>query len=197
MGEGMAEESRKRCLLYLAGLVLLALLVVALILVPWWVQWQGYQETASETAQRISRYHALLESRDELKSRLDDLQKRLRKHGYFLEAANAELAAAELQQLIKETVEKAEGTLVSTQHVQGGEATGRLRPVEIKVRMKGDVESLAKVLLELQGSNPVVSVEDLTVRSRRTVKGRRKNRVEGYSLDVNFRVVGYLLEAPR
>lgn len=58
--------------------------------------------------------------------------------------------------------------------------------------MKGDVVALSKVLHELEGQLPVLMVQDISIRSRRTVKGRRQNRVEGYELDVSFGVVGYL-----
>ena len=199
MGQGpMAENTtapgKARCGLYLSGLLLLLVLLPALVLVPWWLQWNSYRETASEVAQRIARYRALLDSRGELKARLGSLRKQLKTGGYFIEAGNTELAAARMQQFVKEAVEKAGGALVSTQNLAGHE-TGQLQLIEIRVRMKGDVESLARVLLALEASRPVMTVEDLSIRSRRTVRGRRKNRVEGYSLDANFRVVGYLAEA--
>lgn len=193
MIEVMTKKGKSRCGLFLGLSLLLVVMVLALVLGPWWLQWRNYQDAAVGLAERVVRYQRLLDGRSDLESQLARFRKELMMRGYFIEAGSAELAAAELQQFIKEAVEKAEGTLVSTQNIPTEEG-GELQRIEIKVRMKGDVESLARVLHVLEGSNPVVTVEDLSVRSRRTIKGRKKSRVEGYSLDVNFKVVGYLLK---
>ena len=190
----MAGEKKGRCGLLLLSLAALVMLAVALVAVPWWMQWSTYREAAATTAERIARYRSLIDSRDAFKAQLRQLEEQPRERGYFIEADNPELAAADLQQRIKEMVSKAGGTLVSTQSIFGDEK-GPPRKVEIKVRMKGDVEALAKVLYAIERNTPVLMVEDLAVRSRRTVKGRRNNRVEGYSLDANFRVIGYMMGA--
>lgn len=193
MAESRERGAQRRCGPYYLLLGLLAILIPALVLVPWWIQWHDYRQTAVEVAERVARYQRLLAGEDALRSRLAAFNSQLKQRGYFIEAGNSELAAAEIQQFVKTLVEKSGGTLVSTQHLPGGQDAQWLRPVEIKVRLKGDVESLARILFGLESSNPVLAVEDVSIRSRRTLKGPRKSRVEGYSLDVNFRVVGYLM----
>lgn len=185
---------KKHCSLLLGSLVVVLVAACILIAIPWWMQWRTYQDTAMEAAERIARYRILIDKRDSFAAQLRQLAERPRERGFFIQADNPELVAADLQQRIKEMITKADGTLVSIQSLSGG-SDGPVRKIEIKVRMKGDVEALAKVLFDIERSTPVLMVEDLSIRSRRTVRGRRSDRVEGYSLDVNFRVVGYMMEA--
>ncbi len=189
----MAPE-KKHCILLLGLLAAVLLLGIVLIAVPWWMQWRSYQDAAAETAERVARYRSLIDRRESFAKQLRQMEEQFSERGYFVRADNPELVAADLQQRIKEIITKADGTLVSTQSLSGNDDEP-IHRVEIKVRMKGDVESLARVLFDIERSTPVLTVEDLAVRSRRTVKGRRRNRVEGYSLDANFRLVGFMMEA--
>ena len=180
-----------KCLLLLGSVSVLILLLLAVILWPWWNKMQFYDAAARQSVDRIERYQRLLDSRPQLGKRLKTLRQDLGKRGFFIAAANQELAAAELQNRVKKVVTGAGGKLISTQKVDT-DKDGDTREIEVKVRMKGNVEALATVLHELEGHLPVLMVQDISVRSRRTVKGRRKNRVEGYELDVSFGLVGYL-----
>lgn len=185
------RTQKSKCVLLLGALFLAAVLLLALILVPWWSKMQFYDGAARQSADHIERYQRLLDSRPVLGKRLKALRQDLRKRNYFVAAANQELAAAELQNRVKKIVTGAGGKLISTQKVDA-DKDGDTREIEIKVRMKGDVETLAKVLHELEGQLPIITVENISIRSRRTVKGRRKNRVEGYELDVSFGLLGHL-----
>ena len=183
---------RQHCVLLLGGLGLLLVLALALIIYPWWSKMQFYDQAVNQAADHIQRYQRLLDSAPEQRKRLKNLRQQLRKGKYFIAVTNPELAAAELQKRVKTIVTEAQGKLVSTQKVDTQEE-GTTREIKIKVRMKGDVDALSKVLHELEGQLPIVNVNNVSIRSRRTVKGRRKNRVEGYELDVNFELVGYML----
>ncbi len=180
-----------KCVLLLGALFLAVVLVLAMIFLPWWYRMQFYDAAASQSADRIERYQRLLDSRPLLEKRLKALRQDLRKRNYFIAAANPELAAAELQNRVKKIITGAGGKLISTQKLDA-DKDGDTQEIKIKVRMKGDVEALAKVLYELEAQLPIIMVQDISIRSRRTVKGRRQNRVEGYELDVSFGLVGYL-----
>ncbi len=183
---------KQRCALILGGLGLLVILVLALVIYPWWTRMQFYDKAVDQAADHIQRYQRLLDSAPEQRKKLKNLRQQLKKRKYFISAANPELAAAELQKRVKTIVTEAKGKLVSTQKMDT-QGDGWIREIRIKVRMKGDVEALARVLHELEGQLPLVKVDNVSIRSRRTVKGRRRNRVEGYELDVSFELVGYML----
>lgn len=183
---------RQHCALILGGLGLLLILALVLVIYPWWTRMQFYDKALDQAADHIQRYQRLLDSAPEQRKRLKHLRQQLKKRKYFVSAANPELAAAELQKRVKTIVAEASGKLVSTQKVDT-QGIDPIREIKIKVRMKGDVDALSRVLYELEGRLPVVTIDNVSIRSRRTVKGRRKNRVEGYELDISFELVGYML----
>ena len=187
-----SRGEKQRCALVLGGLAVVVILILALVIYPWWARMQFYDKAVDQAADHIQRYQRLLNSAPHQRKQLKNLRQQLKKRKYFVSAANPELAAAELQKRVKTTVTEAKGKLVSTQKMdtQGDDL---IREIKIKVRMKGDVEALSRVLHELEGRLPVLNIDNVSIRSRRTVRGRRRNRVEGYELDVSFELVGYML----
>ncbi len=183
---------RQRCVWVLGGMGLLLVLLLALIIYPWWSKMQFYTKAVDQSADHIQRYQRLLDSAPEQRKALKNLHQQLRQGKFFIGATNPELAAAELQKRVKTIVTEAQGKLVSTQKVDT-EEEGPTREIKVKVRMKGDVDALSRVLHELESQLPIVNINNVSIRSRRTVKGRRRNRVEGYELDVSFELVGYML----
>lgn len=173
------------------AITLLVLLGVAVVL-PWWTQMELYEEEALDTAERMGRYQNLIASKQVLAKELQQLRANQNKQGLFVTAPSTELAAAQLQKRAKDAVSKAGGTLVSTQNLEP-DPEDIPEKIRVRVRMKGDAGALAEVLHDIESAHPLMFVENIRIKSRRTVKGRRKNRVTTYDLDVNFDLAGYLL----
>jgi len=186
-----AAAEKNKCRWLLGAIVLVVVMLASLLFVPWWSKLQQYDKVQAQAVDHIVRYRRLLNSAPQLKGQLKELRRQLGERQYFMSAANPNLAAAQLQKRVKDIVAAAGGKLVSTQKVDG-QSDSSVDNIEIKVRMKGDISALAGVLHELEGELPVIVVENLSVRSRRTVQGRRKDRVENYELDASFDMVGYL-----
>jgi len=186
------QGNRQRCVWVLGGMGLLLVLLLALIIYPWWVKMQFYTQAVNQASDHIQRYQRLLDSAPEQRKALKNLHQQLRQGKFFIGASNPELAAAELQKRVKTIVTEAQGKLVSTQKVDT-EEEGPTREIKVKVRMKGDVDALSRVLHKLESQLPIVNINNVSIRSRRIIKGRRRNRVEGYELDVSFELVGYML----
>ncbi len=186
------ESKQIRCLISaVLAIALLVLLGLAVIL-PWWNQMALYEEEALDAAERMGRYQSLIASKQNLAKELQQLRADQNKQGVFITAPSTELAAAQLQKQAKDAVSQAGGTLVSTQNL-APDPEDMSEKIRVRVRMKGDAGALADVLHSIESAHPLMFVENLKVKSRRTVKGRRKNRVTTYSLDVNFDLAGYLL----
>ena len=188
---GIIKSNRFRCLVPVTAVVLLVALVITGVLLPWWNKNLDYQKDAEDAADRIGRYQRLIQQQPVFREALAQLRTEHKKQGYFLAGSSEELAAAELQKRVKDVVGEAGGTLVSTQNIP---ATIRDLPgkVQIRVRLKGDTDALTKVLYELERQHPLLFVENLNIKSRRSVRGRRQNRVTTYTLDVSFNLAGYM-----
>ena len=186
------NSKQLRCLISATLAVVLLVLLGLAVILPWWNQMALYDEQALDTAERMGRYQNLIASKQDLVKELKRLQASQNEQGLFVTAPSTELAAAQLQKRAKDAVSKAGGTLVSTQNLQP-DPDDMPEIIRVRVRMKGDAGALAEVLHGIESAHPLMFVENLTVKSRRKVKGRRKNRVTTYDLDVSFDLAGYLL----
>ena len=186
------NSKQLRCLISATLAVVLLVLLGLAVILPWWNQMALYDEQALDTAERMGRYQNLIASKQDLVKELKRLQASQNEQGLFVTAPSTELAAAQLQKRAKDAVSTAGGTLVSTQNLQP-DPDDMPEKIRVRVRMKGDAGALAEVLHGIESAHPLMFVENLTVKSRRKVKGRRKNRVTTYDLDVSFDLAGYLL----
>lgn len=186
------NSKQLRCLISAALAVVLLVILGLAVILPWWNQMALYDEEALDTAERMGRYQNLIASKQDLAKELQQLRANQNKQGVFITAPSAELAAAQLQRHAKDAVSKAGGTLVSTQNL-AQDPDDMPEKIQVRVRMKGDAGALADVLHNIESAHPLMFVENLSVKSRRTVKGRRKNRVTTYDLDVSFDLAGYLI----
>ena len=186
------NSKQLRCLISATLAVVLLVLLGLAVILPWWNQMALYDEQALDTAERMGRYQNLIASKQDLVKELKRLQASQNEQGLFVTAPSTELAAAQLQKRAKDAVSKAGGTLVSTQNLQP-DPDDMPEIIRVRVRMKGDAGALAEVLHGIESAHPLMFVENLTVKSRRKVRGRRRNRVTTYDLDVSFDLAGYLL----
>jgi len=186
------NSRRFRCLISAAIAMALLLLITLAVIFPWWSKMTAYDEIGVNVAERMGRYQNLIASKPDLAKELRQLRANQNKQGVFITAPSTELAAAQLQKRAKDVVSEAGGTLVSTQNLES-DPEDMPEKIRVRVRMKGDVGALLEVLHGIESAHPLMFVENLSVKSRRTAKGRRKNRVTTYNLDVNFELTGYLL----
>lgn len=186
-----AENRRCHCLLSAGVLLLLLVAVGAVVFLPWWAQMQHYDERAVELTERLARFRALSARRPLLESQLQQVRLQHRKNEYYIDAATPAVAAAVLQRKVKQVAESSGGELLSTQNLPQNPAEKPMQ-IAIRVRMSGDVSGLVKTLHELEGGRPLLFVDNLSIRSRKKVRGRRKNRTVVYRLDVRFDLSGYL-----
>ena len=187
-----AQKSNKRQCLLSAGLLLLILLLLgSAIFIPWWDKMKFYKEETMEQVVRLQKYKALNDSRKALEAQLKNVRQQSARSRLYINATTPALAAAELQKRVKQTVEAQGGKLVSTQNIAKGQSTNS-NEIVIRVRMSGGVEVLTKVLHSLEGEAPLLFVENLSIRSHKRVRGRRRNRTTQYRLDIHFDLIGYL-----
>lgn len=184
------ENNRKHRYQALLLLLLLVLVVAVSILVPWWLKMDFYQERIAALTERHQRYANLVTRKPLLQRELKALKKQFKVSQYYIDASTPQLAAAQLQQRVKQVITRAGGKLVSTQNLPRPEKDGD-KKVAVRVRMNGDTDVLVKVLHDLEAGKPLLFVENLSIRSRKRVEGRRKKRKTIYSNDLHFDLIGY------
>jgi general secretion pathway protein M len=170
-------------------LAVLLLAVYALIVSPLVARYDGYQQATQDLEQRLVHFRSLAAERKAVQDRLAASRRQRGSLEVYLKNATSTLASAELQERIKQVVESRGGTLVSTQTLPDRTDAGLVQ-VAIKVRMKGDIAALQKVVYELESERPLLFLDNVFVRSRMVRRGRAIGTAA--DLDINFDVIGYM-----
>ena len=101
-----------------------------------------------------------------------------------------ELAAAELQRLLKRIVAEKDVQVVSAQSLTTRQEAGFDR-IALKVRMRGELENIVQTFYEIETGEPFVFLDNVSIR------GSRGRRVGGkvstlQVLDIDMEVIGYM-----
>ena len=131
---------------------------------------------------------------------LSDLQTeltRLKGHGVSgagtIQSANESLAAAELQNRIKSSVEAARGELRSTQILPSREE-GVFQRISIRGQISGNLEALQRIFYEFESTSPFLFLDNVDIRVR-PVRQQNEAASDNPVLDVRFDLYGYIRRA--
>jgi len=172
-------------------LLLVALLLFARVARPLWARYAANVETIETLEDNVVRFEAIASQQSAVEKEFSRLEDALDLSALTFQAGSATLAAANLQERVKSVVEKAGGSLTSTQVLEP-EPFGDFERVSVNVRMTGATPALQKSLYALESALPLLVIEDLLVVSRRAARReRRKAAVQQDRLDVRYRVIGF------
>lgn len=179
--------------LALALLAAVPLLAYRFVIEPVIATYRDADEAIAQAQRLLTGYRERAEQKTELAELLAAEDARAAGTTGYLQATEDALAAAELQDRIKAVVEAAGGDLRSAQSLKAAtvEAT-TVRRAALKVRFQADIESLAKILYELETGEPYLFIEGLSIREERR-RRRRRDEPEGPPLlDVVVDLYGYV-----
>ena len=142
--------------------------------------------------ERIARFERLALDAAGLEKAIADLGTSGRWAELLVDAPSDRVATADLQQLLKSIVAGTGGSLTSARVLEPESIEG-FRKVGLEVRASLATRGLRDTLHRLESGPPMLLVESLVVVSRRAPR-RRANRLAGQTLDVRFRLVGFMPE---
>jgi general secretion pathway protein M len=161
-----------------AGLLLLSAVVVGMLaFAPWYLKMSEYNEAIDTMEDRLRRYAVKNVDRREAGGEAENLRQTLQELGIFNAESTEALALAGMQEKIKTAVAAADGNLMSTQ-VMAEQKVEDLTKILVKVRFAGRVETLRKVLYELETAKPYILVENLQITSVRGVRNPNTRKIE-------------------
>lgn len=174
----------------------LALLAIVLLLVYLFAIEPLVDEIADARSATV-RLHDAVERTDAVERKLVQLKAelaRLKEHQTsavgFIAGANESLAAAELQNRIKTSVEAAKGELRSTQPLQARDE-GAFRRISIRGQIAVKLPALQRVFYELESSTPFLFLDNIEIRTQATYQINATNSADP-ELDVRFDLYGYM-----
>lgn len=159
---GWPPEKRRKAALgfFWAGVAL----VIALVAVPLFLAHRHYDTALDDIDRRLVRYERLAAARPLLQQKLESVRA-LGSRKYFLKASAPSLAAAEIQERVRQFVEGNGGRLISVQVAQPKEE-GRFRQVTVTVQANANIVATRKILRAVETSEPYLLIEALMVRAQ-------------------------------
>ena len=188
---------------WLAIGLLLALLVLVFLIVilPLLSLTAEYRESADDLAFKLDRLKRVAAQKKPLLQEVVLLKEEHaeRSDNFFSQPTTA-LAGADIQKIVKDAVTKTDGTLISTQLINRQLAKNTAsptigatpQPIVVRARIKGDIEMLRALLIELASVKPLLFIESLTLRAEKKRRNPKTRKLEvSDQLNINFEVVGY------
>lgn len=178
-------------------LAAVALLVGALSLlgaamaVPWWMLNRHYGAAVDDASARLERYLRIAGMRDGLQQKAIEV-KALEGRHHFLKSASPALAAAELQEQVKATLEEYGGKLSSIQILPHKDDKD-YRQVAVSLQLSAPLSGVKAMLHALESARPYLFIENFAIRVQNIGAARTDANVDP-ELFVQFDVTGYALK---
>jgi len=174
------------------GLFALAvLLTLALLLVPFVLLHRHYDAAVDALQERLDVYRRVAAQAPELRKALDALRTR-DGHRFFLRNTAANLAGAELQDVVRAAIENNGGRITTIQIAQPRE-DGHFRQIGVSVQLFATTPNLQKILYTLETQTPYALVDSITVRPLNAFRGFKPPPGAEPELSVMLDTSGYTL----
>jgi len=170
-----------------------------LVVVPLLSTYEDNAAAIERAEYLLQRQQVLAAQQPQLVERLEEERAQADAVAGYLQGPSDALAAAQLQDRVKEVVEASGGELRSTRILpaESVEASPGTRRTALRVQMIVSIEGLAEILYGLEAGQPYVLIDELSVRGQRERRQRRRNQpgTEGdLKLDVSLELSGFVRE---
>jgi hypothetical protein len=175
--------------LAIALLVVAVVVFLAALLLPVVLLHRHYDNAIASLTDRLDTYRRVAAQAPEYRKALDVMREKDAKR-FFLKNTAANLAGAELQELVRAAVEGNGGRITISQN-QAAKDDGRYRQIGINVQFFASTPNLQKILYALETQQPYLVVENLTLRPLNAFRGFRPAAGQEPEVNVQLDVVGF------
>ena len=187
---GMRATANRDHSIALGILIAATVIVAGAIVAPTWLLHRHYDNAINELTDRLSRYQRIAATRPQVLQSIEAMRARDPRK-FYLKAATAPLASAEMQELAKNMIE-ANGGKVITAQVQASRDEGRYRQVSVNLQFTANIQALRRILNGLETGQPTLFADNVVIRTQvpATFKPAPGGEMEMF---VQLDVVGYTL----
>ena len=182
-------SAKQQRALAIALLVVAVVVSAAVLLLPVVLLHRHYDNAIASLTDRLDTYRRVAAQAPEYRKALDGMRQRDAKR-FFLKNTAANLAGAELQELVRAAVEGNGGRITISQN-QAARDDGRYRQIGINVQFFASTPNLQKILYALETQQPYLVVENLTLRPLNAFRGFRPAAGQEPEVNVQLDVVGF------
>ncbi len=171
-------------------LALTAALFYAVVVGPLIDLAREYSNSVEDLEFRLARYRKIASEKGYWTRHMEEIKQNSSVSEQYISKDTAALASADLQSLIKETVNTSGGELISTQ-VTPEQQEDQLTRISVRVRMNGSTRVLRDVFHAIETAKPLLWVDNVNLRPiRMPLRPGQKGASDRLSID--FEVVGYM-----
>ena len=174
------------------GLLFVAIFVgLAVLLAPFLLLHRHYNVAIDSAQERLDRYRNVSAQAPGTQKALDALRG---KHGrsFFLKNTAANLAGAELQDLVRAAVEN-NGGRITTIQITTPRDDGQFRQIGLNLQLFATTANLQKILYAIETQQPYMVIDNLTVRPLNAFRGFRPAPGAEPEVSVLLDVTGFAL----
>jgi len=179
---------------------LLALTILTLLLLSGWglvvqplrLAHQHANQQINDLQDQQQRYQRINQSHSTLQARLQQQQQQFDDSQVLLQGRTLALRPARLQQQLRGIIASSGGELVRVQAMEPM-VEQQLAVIRLQVKLRANLEQLLNTLLQLQQSQPLLNLSQLTIQSRPTRILRSAGYPVSWPLDIQFQLSGYSL----
>ncbi|HFD11389.1 MAG TPA: hypothetical protein ENJ32_02800 [Crenotrichaceae bacterium] len=179
---------------WLAMSLLILVILVLMVTIIWPLIEQSHQneERINNLTKRLQRYKQVAAGKTQVSEKLDALKAKQNQNNQFFKDQSYALASADLQQLVKDTINQVGGVVTSTQ-VISAKNEGQFAQVGIRVQLTATIAALKDILYKIESTRPILIVDSLRIRSSKGKYNRKlRKRVATDKLTITLEVSGYM-----
>jgi len=185
------SQSRALALGLLVAAVALAL---AVLLAPVLMLHKHYDDAIETWTTRLSTYRRVAAQAPALRSALDAMRTKDARRFYLRNTA-PNLAGAELQELVKSTIEQAGGRITTSQSPAPRE-DGNFRQIVANVQFFATTPNLQRILHALETKEPLLVVDNITIRPTNAFRGFKPAVGQEPEVNVQLDVSAWAMPEP-
>ena len=177
------------------GLLVVAVLVVlSLLLLPVVLLHKHYDDAIAQLSGRLETYRRVAAQAPEYRKAQEAMREKDARR-FFLKNSAANLAGAELQELVRAAVEGNGGRITTSQNVAPKDE-GRYRQIGVNIQFFATTPNLQKILYALETQQPYLVVENLSLRPLNAFRGFRPAPGQEPEVNVQLDVIGFDFAEP-
>lgn len=185
--EGLTPQQRR--LAWILGGGLLVLLLYLAVISPIISLEEHWTQELTRNRQILVKYQSLLQNKDRVAQANKAAKTALAQaEGQFLTGANPAVAAADLQEILKNLTSAHGVNLTSTKILQSREA-GAYLEVPVQVQISGTVAQLVTILYNLEHHKKLLFISELEINAPRWMAGRQR---DAQPLQINLVISGVI-----
>jgi hypothetical protein len=177
--------------LAIALLFIAAFLALALLLAPFVLLHRHYDQAIDSALDRLERYRRVSAQGPEYQKAFEALRVK-NGRGFYLKNTAANLAGAELQDLVRAAVEN-NGGRITTIQIASPRDDGRFRQIGVNLQLFATTPNLQKILYAIEAQQPYLMVDNLTVRPLNAFRGFKPAPGAEPEVSVLLDVIGFAL----